>query len=84
MCSSATESDTGADRDAGPEDALREMTVVEALEALPDFDRFSGELAGTLEMELDGEGDVTVFAPLDDAFEDEAGADDAEDDGFDD
>ena len=67
--------DATTDEDAAPEDALRQMTVVEALEALPDVDRFTGELAGTLETELDAEGDVTVFVPLDEAFEGEADAD---------
>jgi large repetitive protein len=73
--------DAGTDTD-GAEDALRQMTVLEALEALPDFDRFTEELAGTLETEIDGEGNITVFAPLDEAFEE----DDAfgEDDGFED
>jgi uncharacterized surface protein with fasciclin (FAS1) repeats len=61
------------------------MTVIEALEALPEVDRFAGELAGTLETELDAEGDVTVFVPLDEAFEDEVEADDpATDDAIDD
>jgi uncharacterized surface protein with fasciclin (FAS1) repeats len=85
------QADVGTDVGDGPEDALRQMTVLEALEALPDFDRFTSEIAGTqLETDLEGEGDVTVFAPLDEAFDDEAGADDAatddgvEDDAFED
>jgi clumping factor A len=79
------ETDAGVDEGAGPEDALRQMTVIEALEALPEVDRFAGELAGTLETELDAEGDVTVFVPLDEAFEDEVEADDpATDDAIDD